>query len=70
MLRRNGGTRKPVGCCGKGKVGLKFYTKIGLLQKLSDLGLGNITLSELKTAAEIVASPNSDIHRLPFKVAP
>jgi glycerol dehydrogenase-like iron-containing ADH family enzyme len=47
---------------------LKFYTEIGLPQKLSDLGLGNITLGELQTAAEIATSPNSDIHRLPFKV--
>ena len=49
---------------------LKFYTEIGLPQKLSDLGLGNITLGELQTAAEIALVPNSDIHRLPFKVAP
>ncbi|GAX40662.1 iron-containing alcohol dehydrogenase [Tolypothrix sp. NIES-4075] len=49
---------------------LKFYTEIGLPQKLSDLGLGNITLGELQTAAEIALAPNSDIHRLPFKVAP
>ncbi|MEH1923735.1 iron-containing alcohol dehydrogenase family protein [Nostoc sp.] len=48
---------------------LKFYTEIGLPQKLSDLGLGNITLGELQTAAEIALIPNSDIHRLPFKVA-
>lgn len=48
---------------------LKFYAEIGLPQKLSDLGLGNITLSELQTAAEIALAPNSDIHRLPFKVA-
>lgn len=48
---------------------LKFYTEIGLPQKLSDLGLGNITLGELQTAAEIALLPNSDIHRLPFKVA-
>jgi glycerol dehydrogenase-like iron-containing ADH family enzyme len=49
---------------------LKFYTEIGLPQKLSDLGLGNITLGELQTAAEMALVPNSDIHRLPFKVAP
>ncbi|MEH2316246.1 iron-containing alcohol dehydrogenase family protein [Nostoc sp.] len=49
---------------------LKFYTEIGLPQKLSDLGLGNITLGELQTATEIALVPNSDIHRLPFKVAP
>ncbi|BAY74052.1 iron-containing alcohol dehydrogenase [Nostoc linckia NIES-25] len=48
---------------------LKFYAEIGLPQKLSDLGLGNITLGELQTAAEIALTPNSDIHRLPFKVA-
>jgi glycerol dehydrogenase-like iron-containing ADH family enzyme len=49
---------------------LKFYAEIGLPQKLSDLGLGNITLGELQTAAEMALVPNSDIHRLPFKVAP
>lgn len=48
---------------------LKFYAEIGLPQKLADLGLGNITLSELQTSAEIAIAPNSDIHRLPFKVA-
>uniref|UniRef100_A0A8J7AG99 Iron-containing alcohol dehydrogenase family protein n=1 Tax=Desmonostoc muscorum LEGE 12446 TaxID=1828758 RepID=A0A8J7AG99_DESMC len=48
---------------------LKFYAEIGLPQKLSDLGLGNITLGELQTAAEVALAPNSDIHRLPFKVA-
>ncbi len=49
---------------------LKFYTEIGLPQKLSDLGLGNITLQELQRAAEMAVAPNSDIHRLPFKVVP
>ncbi|BAZ51721.1 iron-containing alcohol dehydrogenase [Nostoc sp. NIES-4103] len=48
---------------------LKFYAEIGLPQKLADLGLGNITLTELQKAAEIALNPNSDIHRLPFKVA-
>jgi glycerol dehydrogenase-like iron-containing ADH family enzyme len=47
---------------------LKFYAEIGLPQKLADLGLGNITLDELQTAAEISLEPNSDIHRLPFNV--
>jgi len=47
---------------------LKFYAEIGLPQKLGDLGLGNITLGELQTAAEIALTPQSDIHRLPFKV--
>ncbi len=48
---------------------LKFYAEIGLPQKLNDLGLGNITLAQLQTAAEIALAPNSDIHRLPFKVS-
>ncbi|MUH00982.1 iron-containing alcohol dehydrogenase [Scytonema sp. UIC 10036] len=48
---------------------LKFYAEIGLPQKLNDLGLGNITLTQLQTAAEIALAPNSDIHRLPFKVS-
>ncbi len=48
---------------------LKFYAEIGLPQKLEHLGLGNMTLGELQTAAEIALDPNSDIHRLPFKVA-
>jgi glycerol dehydrogenase len=48
---------------------LQFYAKIGLPQKLSDLGLGNITLNQLQTAAEVALAPNSDIHRLPFPVA-
>ena len=49
---------------------LKFYGEIGLPQTLDSLGLGDITLTELQRAAEIACSPNSDIHRLPFKVVP
>lgn len=49
---------------------LKFYAEIGLPQTLEDLGLGNITLAELRQVAEIACSPNSDIHRLPFPVFP
>lgn len=48
---------------------LKFYTEIGLPQKLDDLGLGNISLKQLQKAAEFALQPKSDIHRLPFKVA-
>jgi glycerol dehydrogenase len=49
---------------------LKFYAEIGLPQTLDDLGLGNITLAELRGAAEIACKPSSDIHRLPFEVVP
>lgn len=47
---------------------LKFYGEIGLPATLDDLGLANITLKDLKQAAEISCGPNSDIHRLPFSV--
>jgi glycerol dehydrogenase len=48
---------------------LKFYHEIGLPKTLGDLGLSNITLTQLQTAAEIALLPKSDIHHLPFKVA-
>ena len=49
---------------------LKFYGEIGLPTTLADLGLENITLKDLQRAAELSCDPNSDIHRLPFKVVP
>lgn len=49
---------------------LKFYSEIGLPQTLDDLGLGDITLAQLRQAAEIACRPGSDIHRLPFPVLP
>lgn len=49
---------------------LKFYEEINLPKSLDDLNLGNITIIDLRQAAEIACSPNSDIHRLPFKVVP
>lgn len=49
---------------------LKFYSEIGLPQTLGELGLGNISLAQLQLAAEIACNPQSDIHRLPFKVFP
>jgi glycerol dehydrogenase len=49
---------------------LKFYDEIGLPKTLEDLGLANITLAELRHAAEVSCRPNSDIHRLPFRVLP
>ncbi|MGD1912283.1 MAG: iron-containing alcohol dehydrogenase, partial [Rivularia sp. (in: cyanobacteria)] len=47
---------------------LKFYAEIGLPQNLNDLGLANLTLKQLSMAAEFALLPESDIHRLPFKV--
>lgn len=49
---------------------LKFYAEVGLPQSLGDLGLANISLSELQRAAEVACAAGSDIHRLPFEVVP
>lgn len=49
---------------------LDFYKVVGLPKTLEDLGLGNVTLTELRQAAEIACNPDSDIHRLPFSVTP
>lgn len=49
---------------------LSFYREIGLPTTLSDLGLGDISLRELETAATQACLPNSDIHHLPFCVTP
>lgn len=49
---------------------LEFYTTVGLPKTLEDLGLGNVSLAELRQAAEIACNPHSDIHRLPFAVSP
>lgn len=49
---------------------LKFYAEIGLPQTLDELNLSNMTLAELRKAAEIACNQDSDIHRLPFKVVP
>ena len=48
---------------------LKFYTEIGLPTTLEDLGLAEVSLRELRRAAEIACNAKSDIHRLPFKVS-
>ncbi len=49
---------------------LDFYTEIGLPKTLADLGLSEITLSQLDRAATIACQPDSDLHRLPFAVVP
>lgn len=49
---------------------LKFYGEIGLPQSLADLGLMDVTLTELQRAAEVACRPGSDIHHLPFEVTP
>jgi glycerol dehydrogenase-like iron-containing ADH family enzyme len=49
---------------------LEFYSAIGLPKTLADLGLSEITLSQLHHAAELACQPDSDLHRLPFTVVP
>jgi glycerol dehydrogenase len=49
---------------------LKFYDEIGLPKTLHELGMGGITIEDLQRCVEIACDPKSDIHRLPFKVAP
>jgi glycerol dehydrogenase-like iron-containing ADH family enzyme len=49
---------------------LDFYTEIGLPKTLADLGLSEITISQLHHAAVLACKPDSDLHRLPFTVVP
>ncbi len=49
---------------------LDFYGSIGLPKTLADLGLSEITLSQLHHAANLACKPDSDLHRLPFSVVP
>ncbi len=49
---------------------LKFYSEIGLPQSLADLGLMDVTLTDLQRAAEVACRPGSDLHHLPFDVVP
>ncbi|MBD2106854.1 iron-containing alcohol dehydrogenase family protein [Nodosilinea sp. FACHB-13] len=49
---------------------LPFYQAAGLPQTLADMGLGDITLSQLQQVAEFACREGSDIHHLPFTVTP
>jgi glycerol dehydrogenase-like iron-containing ADH family enzyme len=49
---------------------LKFYREIGLPMDLYDLGLAEVTIAQLRHAAEVACAPQSDIHHLPFGVEP
>ncbi len=49
---------------------LSFYDAIGLPKSLADLGLGAVSVEDLKIAATFACNPGSDIHHLPFKVNP
>ena len=49
---------------------LQFYADIGLPTTLEDLGLANVSLTQLRQAVEVACNPQSDIYRLPFAVIP
>ncbi|WP_080805602.1 iron-containing alcohol dehydrogenase family protein [Halomicronema hongdechloris] len=49
---------------------LQFYDRIGLPQSLDDLGLGQMSLADLRQAATVACRDGSDIYRLPFSVTP
>ena len=49
---------------------LQFYRAIGLPCTLTDLGLADVSLSDLQAAIAFTCHPTSDLHRLPFSVTP
>jgi glycerol dehydrogenase len=49
---------------------LQFYDAIALPKTLEDLGLGQVSLAQLRQATEFACQPQSDIHHLPFPVTP
>lgn len=49
---------------------LSFYKAIGLPKTLAELGLSEVSLSSLRKSTEVACQPGSDIHHLPFTIAP
>lgn len=49
---------------------IQFYSDTGLPKSLDDLGMGDITVAELRQAAMVACREGSDIHHLPFTVTP
>lgn len=49
---------------------VQFYSQMGLPKTLDDLGMGQISLAQLRQAAEFACREESDIHHLPFVVSP
>ncbi len=49
---------------------IQFYRAIGLPLTLRDLGMGDTTLADLQQAATFACREGSDIHHLPFTIAP
>lgn len=49
---------------------IQFYGAAGLPTTLADLGMADISLRDLRQAAEFACRQGSDIHHLPFTVTP
>ena len=49
---------------------LPFFQELGLPVSLADLGLAEVSLSELQQVATFACRPGSDLHHLPFPVEP
>jgi glycerol dehydrogenase-like iron-containing ADH family enzyme len=49
---------------------LPFFRELGLPVSLEQLGLGQASLEELQTVCQFACRPDSDLHHLPFTVAP
>jgi glycerol dehydrogenase len=49
---------------------LGFYRELGLPCSLDDLKLSDRSLADLQRAADLACAPGSDIHHLPFAIAP
>lgn len=49
---------------------LGFYAELGLPCSLEDLNLSDRSLADLQRAAELACAEGSDIHHLPFTIAP
>ena len=49
---------------------LPFFKSLHLPVSLTDLGLGEASLSQLQQVAEFACRPGSDLHHLPFAVEP
>lgn len=49
---------------------VQFYREIGLPTVLTDMGMDQLSIAQLKQAATVACRPGSDIHHLPFPVEP
>ncbi|MEM9137030.1 MAG: iron-containing alcohol dehydrogenase family protein, partial [Cyanobacteria bacterium P01_F01_bin.42] len=49
---------------------IEFYRAIGLPCSLNDLGMQDISITDLETSTQVACAPTSDLHHLPFSVTP